>query len=83
MPGQHIHEQIDILLFGEAYPEVHKHKDEPWAWLGPYHRLLRHDPLYSLTSPNPLSSMAHDLADFITLPMAPIVSIIAPELMRE
>jgi len=81
MPSQAIHEQIDIALFGQAYPEVHRTKDAPIETLGPLHRILCHDPLYSLTGPFPAVSVAHDLVDHLTLPLVPLVYLIDPKLV--
>ena len=39
------HVLIDRLVLGRAYREVHRWMDEPYRWLGPRHRVLRHDPL--------------------------------------
>ncbi len=81
MPNQAIHEQIDVLLFGKAFPEVHRTKDAPITFLGPMHRLLYHDPLFSLLSPFPAVSIAHDLSDHLSTPLIPLVYLINPRLV--
>lgn len=81
MPSQAIHEQIDLILFGRSYPEVHKAKDAPIETLGPLHRILYHDPLSSLASPFPAVSMAHDLVDHLTMPLIPLIYLIDPKMV--
>jgi hypothetical protein len=81
MPSQDIHEQIDLILFGKAFPEVHRAKDAPIEMLGPFHRLLYHDPLYSLTNPHPAVSLMHDLVDHLTVPLIPLVYLIDPKMV--
>jgi len=80
-PSQEIHEKIDLLLFGKSYPEIHRAKDAPIEMLGPFHRVLYHDPLSSLLSPNPSVAVAHDLVDHLTLPLVPIAYIIDRKLV--
>ena len=81
MPSQEIHEQIDLILFGKAYPEIHRSKDAPIETLGPLHRILYHDPVYSLASPFPAVSMTHDLVDHLTMPLVPLVYLINPKMV--
>jgi len=83
MPGQKLHEKIDTIVFGKAYPEVHAAKDAPWEVLGPLHRIVFHDPLYSLLSGHPAVSTVHDIVDVATLPLAPLVALVEPRLVRE
>lgn len=43
MPSHYTHKKIDKIILGKEYPDVHKWIDEPVKWLGPRHRILRHD----------------------------------------
>lgn len=45
MPSHKVHRAVDRLLLGREYEDVHAWMDEPFRWLGPKHRILRHDPL--------------------------------------
>lgn len=45
MPSHKTHRAVDRLLLGREYEDVHAWMDEPFRWLGPKHRILRHDPL--------------------------------------
>jgi len=48
VPRHKVHCAVDRLALGRAYPDVHRWIDEPYRWLGPRHRILRHD-LLSVT----------------------------------
>jgi hypothetical protein len=48
MPSHKLHKYVDKLMFGKAYPEVHKALDKPCFWLGKKHRILFHDPLSAM-----------------------------------
>ena len=37
------HKTADWLVFGKAFPEVHKAIDSPWKTLGRWHRIKYHD----------------------------------------
>ena len=45
MPTHRVHRLIDKLLLKREYPDVHRWVDEPYRWLGPRHRVLRHSPI--------------------------------------
>jgi hypothetical protein len=45
LPSHKVHRAVDRLLLGREYEDVHAWMDEPFRWLGPKHRILRHDPL--------------------------------------
>jgi len=45
LPSHKTHRAVDRLLLGREYEDVHAWMDEPFRWLGPKHRILRHDPL--------------------------------------
>jgi hypothetical protein len=45
MPEHKIHRMIDRLFLGKEREDVHAWMDEPYKWLGPKHRILRHDPI--------------------------------------
>ena len=83
MPSQAVHEEIDRIFFGKAFPEIHRDKDAPFAQLGLFHRLVRHDLTYALNCPEPAVSLVHDAADFLTLPMAPIALLVNPKLVLD
>jgi len=68
MPDHRTHRRIDKAFLGKEYPDVHKWMDEPYKWLGPRHRILRHDPFSILlkyrNDPNRLTAaLLHLLAD--------------------
>lgn len=69
MPSHRVHRLIDRVFLGREYPEVHRYLDEPYKWLGPRHRVLRHDLLtvLSLAAVDPAygaSALLHILADY-------------------
>ena len=72
MPDQETHELVDKLVFGKAFPEVHKATDEPYARLGKLHRIERHDPLYGLSTGQPLVHLLHVLVDWSPLTLPPV-----------
>ena len=39
------HVALDKIVFGRSFRHVHRWMDEPYKWLGPRHRIVRHDPL--------------------------------------
>jgi hypothetical protein len=43
MPQRWLHELINIIAFGTGYWCHSRWKDQPWGWLGPDHRVERHD----------------------------------------
>ena len=81
MPSQVVHEKIDKMIFGQAYPEIHQHKDEPFQQMGLFHRIVRHDPLYAFSCPEPTVSLVHDFADIMLLPFAPVALLVDPRLV--
>jgi hypothetical protein len=42
LPKHKTHKSVDKIIFGKAYPEVHKAIDSGYAFLGPRHRRLFH-----------------------------------------
>jgi len=44
VPEHRIHHLVEKLILGRARPDVDRWVDEPYKWLGPKHRILRHDP---------------------------------------
>jgi len=44
MPSHRTHRLVCRLILGRAYPEVDKWLDQPYRYLGPKHRILRHTP---------------------------------------
>ena len=61
------HVAVDRLVLGRPYRDVHRWMDEPFRWLGPRHRALRHDPLTLLLryglSGELASGLLHIVAD--------------------
>ncbi|MBU2447522.1 MAG: hypothetical protein KJ666_18370 [Bacteroidetes bacterium] len=47
MANRYIHEIVDFICFGSAYPRVHTEKDAAWKTLGLEHRTKNHE-LYNL-----------------------------------
>jgi len=45
MPDRRAHNLVDRAILGKSYDRVNQWMDEPSAWLGPSHRVLRHDPV--------------------------------------
>lgn len=45
MPSHKFHEALNQLFLGETGADVHDWIDEPVKWLGPSHRILRHNAL--------------------------------------
>ena len=43
MPPRWLHNTLDLTVFGRTYDHVHAYKDAPSRWLGPRHRIERHD----------------------------------------
>ena len=43
MPQRWLHELINAIAFGTGYWRYSRWKDQPWEWLGPKHRVERHD----------------------------------------
>jgi hypothetical protein len=64
------HVILDKVLLGRPYRHVHEWMDEPYKWLGPKHRVLRHDPLTLFLkygfSDEFLAGMLHVVADSTT-----------------
>lgn len=64
------HMVLDKVLLGRTYRHVHEWMDEPYKWLGPKHRVLRHDPLTLFLkygfSDEFLAGMLHAVADSST-----------------
>jgi hypothetical protein len=62
-----VHRLIDRIFLGEEFPHVHRWMDEPYKWLGPRHRILRHSVPEVLLrfglSKEFLSACLHILAD--------------------
>ena len=83
MPNTRIHCQIDKILFGKSFESIHRSKDAPIYFLGPFHHILNHDPIYNLSTENPASAFVHDLADAVTLPLVPIVFLIDPSMVLD
>ena len=84
MPSHRVHLEIDKVIFGKAFPEVHKAKDEPYATMGIFHRLLYHDPFYNIfISGNPVVATVHDIADAAFLPLAPLALLVKPEFVLD
>lgn len=44
MPDHKVHRLIDRIFLGKEFKDVHRWMDKPYAYLGPKHRILRHDP---------------------------------------
>lgn len=44
MPSRRIHKLVDQILLGKDYEWLHKYIDNPSKYLGPYHRILFHNP---------------------------------------
>ena len=44
MPSRKIHRLVDQILLGKDYEWLHKMIDYPSTLLGPYHRILFHNP---------------------------------------
>jgi hypothetical protein len=43
MPDHKIHQTLDYMLFGKAFPEIHKFMDSAQPYLQSNHRILYHD----------------------------------------
>ena len=60
---------IDRIFLGKEREDVHAWMDEPYRWLGPKHRILRHDPLtvalkYWNDPEGFMSALLHILTDY-------------------
>jgi hypothetical protein len=71
LPSHKVHRAVDRLLLGREYEDVHAWMDEPFRWLGPKHRILRHDPLsiavrYWNDPDRALSAFLHIVADGVS-----------------
>ena len=70
MPSHKTHRKVDRLVLGEEFPEVHFYKDRPYKYLGPRHRIVRHDIVTDLMigaicgRKAFMSALLHDAADF-------------------
>jgi hypothetical protein len=75
MPDRSTHRRTSIAILGDDFDYVHRWKDEPVAWLGSYHRDVRHGPLAaykvgrrfkgsgSFNLDAAIASIIHDLED--------------------
>jgi len=68
MPKHKIHRLIDRIFLSKEFPSVHAWMDEPYRWLGPRHRILRHSVFevfvkYHRDPEKLTSALLHILAD--------------------